>query len=381
MCWWRRFCTILLKTQTQHSVKSKNTSGRSSVGSSKRSAMIRRYRKKNENVCKSCTPSSHRMKRNSLNWLINCTIYVIWDDAHQKDGPMWVKTSLHFICCLTLCSIFRSPSLQDRCKEYFRWSKEVVNNLRGTNDRLEQALDEIFRHQNLLWIQISNHIYFFFHGSKIQLNNEYFFFIFTSCVCSRMWSCNWPTFRCLPMWPHCRAMHEYHQPNDALSTGAYLALRRPSRTPFPTLRRRRWRGTQRSCDCDMVYQSGMCRIRSIVRLRCTTKWTFSLSSRTSHRFRPIFWSISILFRSRKYYGEKAQWKILDGVYVCVCVWLEQVSWETYTKVGGVLYSELAAKLSLKLKIAGVIGNAWFSRSSRMITTTIPAGPKFFCAPA
>lgn len=192
-----------------------------------------------------------------------------------------------------------------------------------------------------------------------------------------MWSCNWPTFRCLPMWPHCRAMHEYHQPNDALSTEAYLELRRPSRTPFPTLRRRRQCGTQRSCDCDMVYQPGMCRIRSIVRLCCTTNWIFSLNSRTLHWFRPISWSISILFRSRKCYGEKTQWKILD----CVFVWLEQLCWETYTKVGGVLYNELAAKLSLKFKIAGVIGNAWFSRSSRMITTTIPAGPKFFWAPA
>lgn len=31
--------------------------------------------------------------------------------------------------------------------------------------------------------------------------------------------------------------------------------------------------------------------------------------------------------------------------------------KTYIKVGGVLYSELAAKLSLKLSIAGVIGSA------------------------
>lgn len=41
-------------------------------------------------------------------------------------------------------------SFQDRCKEYFKWAKAVIDQLRGTNEKLEAALDEIFRHQNLV---------------------------------------------------------------------------------------------------------------------------------------------------------------------------------------------------------------------------------------
>lgn len=37
-----------------------------------------------------------------------------------------------------------------RCKEYFQWSKRVVDNLRGTNVALEKILDDIFKKENLL---------------------------------------------------------------------------------------------------------------------------------------------------------------------------------------------------------------------------------------
>jgi len=33
---------------------------------------------------------------------------------------------------------------QERCLEYFKWSKQVVDNLRGTNEQLEASLDAIF---------------------------------------------------------------------------------------------------------------------------------------------------------------------------------------------------------------------------------------------
>lgn len=33
---------------------------------------------------------------------------------------------------------------QERCKDYFKWAKQVVDNLRGTNQALEDALDQIF---------------------------------------------------------------------------------------------------------------------------------------------------------------------------------------------------------------------------------------------
>lgn len=33
---------------------------------------------------------------------------------------------------------------QERCVEYFNWAKQVVDNLRGTNENLEKSLDEIF---------------------------------------------------------------------------------------------------------------------------------------------------------------------------------------------------------------------------------------------
>jgi len=38
----------------------------------------------------------------------------------------------------------------DRCADYFKWAKDVVDNLRGTNANLENSLDEIFRYQKLL---------------------------------------------------------------------------------------------------------------------------------------------------------------------------------------------------------------------------------------
>lgn len=39
---------------------------------------------------------------------------------------------------------------QERRIEYFKWAKQVVDNLRGTNQLLEAALDDVFRRQNVL---------------------------------------------------------------------------------------------------------------------------------------------------------------------------------------------------------------------------------------
>lgn len=36
---------------------------------------------------------------------------------------------------------------QQRCDDYFVWAKKVVDNLRGSNKKLEEALDELFRLQ------------------------------------------------------------------------------------------------------------------------------------------------------------------------------------------------------------------------------------------
>lgn len=37
-----------------------------------------------------------------------------------------------------------------RCDEYFIWAKKVVDNLRGTNSKLEKALDDVFEEQGLI---------------------------------------------------------------------------------------------------------------------------------------------------------------------------------------------------------------------------------------
>lgn len=39
---------------------------------------------------------------------------------------------------------------QERRDDYFVWAKEVTDNLRGTNEQLENALDEIYKRQKLL---------------------------------------------------------------------------------------------------------------------------------------------------------------------------------------------------------------------------------------
>jgi guanosine-3',5'-bis(diphosphate) 3'-pyrophosphohydrolase len=39
---------------------------------------------------------------------------------------------------------------KERCDEYFVWAKKVVDNLKGTNEKLEKELDEIFRTQKLI---------------------------------------------------------------------------------------------------------------------------------------------------------------------------------------------------------------------------------------
>lgn len=38
----------------------------------------------------------------------------------------------------------------ERSKEYFKWSKAVVDNLRGTNANLEEQLDDIFKQEQVL---------------------------------------------------------------------------------------------------------------------------------------------------------------------------------------------------------------------------------------
>lgn len=39
---------------------------------------------------------------------------------------------------------------EERSREYVKWAKQVVDNLRGSNAKLEESLDEIFRSQGLL---------------------------------------------------------------------------------------------------------------------------------------------------------------------------------------------------------------------------------------
>lgn len=41
-------------------------------------------------------------------------------------------------------------SQKERRHEYFIWAKKVVDNLRGTNQALEEELDKIFRQENVL---------------------------------------------------------------------------------------------------------------------------------------------------------------------------------------------------------------------------------------
>ncbi|XP_058812281.1 guanosine-3',5'-bis(diphosphate) 3'-pyrophosphohydrolase MESH1 isoform X2 [Topomyia yanbarensis] len=38
---------------------------------------------------------------------------------------------------------------EERCREYFVWAKKVCDNLKGTNQALEDILDEIFRQENV----------------------------------------------------------------------------------------------------------------------------------------------------------------------------------------------------------------------------------------
>uniref|UniRef100_A0A2M4CTZ5 Guanosine-3',5'-bis(diphosphate) 3'-pyrophosphohydrolase MESH1 n=1 Tax=Anopheles darlingi TaxID=43151 RepID=A0A2M4CTZ5_ANODA len=38
----------------------------------------------------------------------------------------------------------------ERCREYFRWAKQVCDNLKGTNEPLERILDDIFRQENVI---------------------------------------------------------------------------------------------------------------------------------------------------------------------------------------------------------------------------------------
>lgn len=38
---------------------------------------------------------------------------------------------------------------QQRRHEYYEWAKKVVDNLRGTNEPIENALDAIFRRQGV----------------------------------------------------------------------------------------------------------------------------------------------------------------------------------------------------------------------------------------
>ena len=37
----------------------------------------------------------------------------------------------------------------ERCKEYFIWAQKVCNNLKGTNEKLESILDDLFKAQGL----------------------------------------------------------------------------------------------------------------------------------------------------------------------------------------------------------------------------------------
>lgn len=39
--------------------------------------------------------------------------------------------------------------MQERRHEYFLWAKNVVDNLRGTNKAMEDALDKIFKKEDV----------------------------------------------------------------------------------------------------------------------------------------------------------------------------------------------------------------------------------------
>ncbi|XP_050081650.1 guanosine-3',5'-bis(diphosphate) 3'-pyrophosphohydrolase MESH1 [Anopheles aquasalis] len=39
---------------------------------------------------------------------------------------------------------------EERCQEYFRWAKQVCDNLKGTNEPLERILGDIFRQENVI---------------------------------------------------------------------------------------------------------------------------------------------------------------------------------------------------------------------------------------
>lgn len=45
---------------------------------------------------------------------------------------------------------YASLIFQERRHEYFVWAKKVVANLRGTNEQIENLLDEVFKRN--LWI-------------------------------------------------------------------------------------------------------------------------------------------------------------------------------------------------------------------------------------
>lgn len=49
-----------------------------------------------------------------------------------------------------LCTCCPDGWTLERCDEYFKWAKQVVDNLRGTNQKLEDALDVIFRSKGLI---------------------------------------------------------------------------------------------------------------------------------------------------------------------------------------------------------------------------------------
>lgn len=51
--------------------------------------------------------------------------------------------SVFFVC-------FACVFQQQRRHEYYEWAKKVVDNLRGTNESIENALDAIFRRQGVL---------------------------------------------------------------------------------------------------------------------------------------------------------------------------------------------------------------------------------------
>lgn len=73
-------------------------------------------------------------------------------DLERTTPDGWTQVN-HFIIIqsiLILSLMANWKYFQERRDGYFVWAKEVTDNLRGTNEQLENALEEIYKRQKLL---------------------------------------------------------------------------------------------------------------------------------------------------------------------------------------------------------------------------------------